>query len=72
MVTEFQTSVLPQKIDTLLLKVQLWASGVKILKSDLQFNFNLCWEHFLLNRFFCSSDAVGPGGGVVPSAHLAS
>ena len=45
--TDFQSSFLPQKIDTFLLKVQLWASGAKIRKSDRQFNFDQSWEHFL-------------------------
>jgi len=35
-----QSSILPQKIDTLLLKVQLWASGIRIRKNDRQFNFD--------------------------------
>ena len=39
---------LPQKIDTFLLKVQLWASGAKFRKSDRQFNFaDQSSEHFM-------------------------
>ena len=45
------TSFLPQKIDTFLLKVQLWAAGEKIQKSNRQF------------KIVCSSDTGGCGGG---------
>ena len=71
--TDFQSSILPQKIDTFLLKVQLWAIGANIRKSDRQFNFYQSWEHFVQKKVFSvapTQEAVEWGGG--PLAHLAS
>ena len=55
-------SFLLKKIDTLILKVQLFAQGAKIRKNYPQIKFDQSWEHFLLKIFFCSSDIGGYGG----------
>ena len=46
--TDFQSSFLPKKIDTFVLKVQLWASGEKIKKKNCSSDTGGCGGGFLL------------------------